>query len=305
LLPELEVPEGKFKCSFCGLILDREMEKCPNCDEPLKKTEPDGKEAVVGKTAGEQPDESSEDKPEVATESFTGQEKDVGDRKSPEREIEVEERAEIAGTRVCPHCGESSLQASLLCDSCGSPLESDSYEQVLLKSLEELSFRKYILSKSYLRQQKTLDPKSEELLFIPLNRFWGGSPVLRYTESNSGDSFTTCCGLIFTSGKLRFVFTGGVKELSYEDIETVSDEKLTKNGTVIVYQLILTTADSQYRISLPYRLAVARQMSELLEQYLSAKVEAMTHVAACRESKTFSPEAAEDNSAGNNGFDGA
>ena len=286
--------------------IDRKMENCLNYDGPLKKPEPDKKEAVVGRTAGEQPGESSEDEPEVATESIAGQEEGVGDRESPdERETEVEERVEMVGTRVCPHCGESSRQASLLCDACGSPLESDSYEQVLLESLEELSFRKYILSKSYLRQQQILDPKREELLFIPLNRFWGGSPVLRYTESNSGDSFTTRCGLIFTGGKLRIVFTGGVKELSYEDIETVSVEKLTKNGIVIVYQLILSTADSQYRISLPYRLPVARQMSELLEQYLSAKVEAIAHVAACRESKAFSPEAAEDNSAGNNGFDGA
>jgi len=281
LLPESEIPGGKIKCSFCGLIIDREIEKCPNCDEPLKKTEPDGKEPVVDRTAGKHPGESLGDEPEVATESFTGQD-EVGDRESTEHETEVEERAEMPGTRVCPHCGESSRRGSLLCDTCGSPLESDSYEQVLLKSLDELSFRKYILSKSYLRQQQSLDPKNEELLFIPLNRFWGGSPVLRYAESNSGDSFTTCCGLIFTSGKLRFVFTGGVKELSYEDIETVRVEKLTKNGIVIVYQLILSTVASQYRISLPYRLSVARQMSELLGQYLSAKVEAMAHVAVSR-----------------------
>jgi hypothetical protein len=162
----------------------------------------------------------------------------------------------------------------------------------LLERLEELSLRKFILSKGFLREQRPPYPKDEELLFIPMNRFLGSSAILRYTNGGSEDSFTTRCGLILTSGKIRFVFTGGTRDLPYEDIEAISVEKLEKNGVVVVYQIVLSTAEDQYRISLPYRLLVAGRISNLLEQYLSAKVKAVAYVTASREEKIGSSESA-------------
>ena len=280
-----DVPEGKIKCPFCGLVLDREIEKCPNCGEPLKETEPD---------------EKSEAEPEAPAADDIGQDQVVdGDS------TEHEEEAGIMPTQVCPHCGEESRVAGPLCDSCGSPLESKSYEQVLLERLEELSLRKFILSKGFLREQRPPDPKDEELLFIPMNRFLGSSAILRYTHSGSEDSFTTRCGLILTSRKIRFVFAGGTRDLPYEDIEAISVEKLEKNGVVVVYQLVLSTTAGQYRISLPYRLLVAGRISNLLEQYLSVKVKAVAYVTASREPKVGISKSSEGNHAGENGDVGA
>ncbi len=284
-----EVPEGKIKCPFCGLILDREIDNCPNCGEPLKETEPD---------------EKSEAEPEVPAAGVIDQDP-VVDGDSTGQETPVQEEAEIIPTRVCPHCGEESRVAGPLCDSCGSPLESKSYEQVLLERLEELSLRKFILSKGFLREQRPPDPKDEELLFIPMNRFLGSSAILRYTDSGSEDSFTTRCGLILTSSKIRFVFAAGTRDLPYEDIEAISVEKLEKNGVVVVYQLVLSTTAGQYRISLPYRLLVAGRISNLLEQYLSAKVKAVAYVKASRVPEAGISESAEGNHAGGNGDVGA
>jgi len=279
------VLEGMTRCSDCDLLLGQEIEKCPNCGKPLKEPEAKAHHGQAVKSpVGREPGRDRQGEPEPAAGPGIPEERDSR-RKSSGPLTDADKQAGVIRRLVCPHCGKAGRPAGPLCDFCGSPLESDSYEQVLLKSMEELSFGKYILSKSYSGKKRIPDPKNEELLSIPRGRFWEASAVLRCTDSVSGESFTTRCGLVFTGGKLRFDFSDGVRELPYENIETVTVEKLSKNSTVIVYQLVLSTAAGQYRISLPYRLTVARQMSELLKQYISAKAAAMAHAAACRRHK--------------------
>jgi type II secretory pathway predicted ATPase ExeA len=278
-----EVPLDMKKCTFCGLLLEKEIEQCTNCGEPLRKVKSGEGEALTDHTKEEQPVEKAENGAGIVDESDFIKERGElrEDTEVGSSAIEQVETSDV----ICPHCGEPSGGANPLCCNCGSSVFSDSYEQILLKRLEELSFGKYILSKSYLRQEGRLDPRTEELLFIPLNRLWSSNAVLRYTNEDSGESFTTCCGLIFTSGKIKFVFTGEVKELPYEDIETISVDKLSKNNSVIVYQLVLSSIAGIYRISLPYNSSQACQMSELLEQYLAAKIEGVAHVVACRKNQ--------------------
>ncbi|MBN2289212.1 MAG: AAA family ATPase [Candidatus Glassbacteria bacterium] len=281
---------GMVKCPFCGLILERELEQCPNCAEPLKKSGAGEDGSVPAGAAGESLEKSAEEEPVAGPGP-------AGDRRKSGREAGTAEEIETLGRRVCPHCGHTSRQESTLCDNCGSPVGSDSPEQVLLQKLEELSFRKYILSENYLQKLREPDPKSEDLLFIPLNRFCGSSAVLRYSNGGSGESFTTRCGLVFTSAMIKFIVAGTERELPYREIEAISVEKLTRNNVVIVYQLVIQAAAGSYRVSLPYRSSTARRMSQLLEQYLSAKVKAVAHVAACRKREAASPGDTESNRA--------
>jgi hypothetical protein len=159
-------------------------------------------------------------------------------------------------------------------------MKGDSYEEDLLGHIEQLSLRKYILSKNYLEYGRTPDPLGEELLFFPLGRFCGSSAVLRFSDGGAQESFTTRCGLIFTSSKIRFVFTDGLRDLNYGFIDGIAVEELKKNGSTLLYNLLLSTKSGSYRIVLPFQPVIAKRLSRLLRRYICAKVKALAYVQA-------------------------
>ncbi|MEA2062873.1 MAG: AAA family ATPase [Gemmatimonadota bacterium] len=292
---------NKVKCSFCGLFFNRDKGKCPNCGEPVKE-EGEGKDEIDVFEPESGGESGREDALEAGgTEEAAGPDGDssVGAGEGAGQGASPASSTGEGQLTACPHCHESiPAEGSSLCPVCGSPIDSDSYEQVLLRQFDELSLRKNILSKSYLRDGRASDPRDEELLFIPLGGFLGKSAVLQFSNGGSGDSFVTRCGLIFAGDNLRFVFTDGVQDLPYRDIKDVSIDRLTKKDTVILYRLVLSTAAGCYVISLPFRLPVAREISGLLEQYLSAKIEAFSYVETCLERTSASLASAESKAPG-------
>ncbi|MEA1996740.1 MAG: hypothetical protein U9N45_03845, partial [Gemmatimonadota bacterium] len=191
---------------------------------------------------------------------------------------EGKETSEEPGpSEMCSVCGALKYDSEdELCMTCGSPLKGDSYEQSLLGEIERLSLYKYISSENYLQKKCPPDPMGEELLDIPTGWFGCSSPLLYFYDQEAKEAFTTRCRLVFTSNKLRFVFADGAKELDYSIIEEVStEEELKKNGTPLLYYLVLTAATSTCRIMLPLKPLVAKELSETLERYLTRKVKAL------------------------------
>ncbi|HUU27474.1 MAG TPA: AAA family ATPase [archaeon] len=272
-----KIGADEIECTFCGLVLSREVEECPNCGEKMKQAEDCSQETAPERAVGETVKE-----PEVKmiTLSPAPPEEDFAES----TEEEEKEGPDHAGK--CPVCGASNNgPEAKLCLRCGSMLKGSSYEQDLLGQIERLSLRKYILSKNYLLYTRAPDPLGEELLFFPLGKLGGRSAVLHFSDGVSQKSFTTRCGLIFTSCKLRFVFNDGLQELDYQLIDDISVEEVKKEDTPLLYHLKLATASGNYRIMLPFRPRVAKRLSKLLRAYLSVKVRALAHVRAGQKNK--------------------
>ena len=263
------LPPDKVKCPFCSLILDRELRECPNCGEKLQDQEENGQFSAQSSILAGSLSENKEMEDSLP-ESLSDQ--NLGIKEGEARP------SEWSG---CPACGAKREKADYtFCRKCGSPMKGDSYEEDLLGHIEQLSLRKYILSKNYLEYGRTPDPLGEELLFFPLGRFCGSSAVLRFSDGGAQESFTTRCGLIFTSSKIRFVFTDGLRDLNYGFIDGIAVEELKKNGSTLLYNLLLSTKSGSYRIVLPFQPVIAKRLSRLLRRYICAKVKALAYVQA-------------------------
>jgi len=223
-----------IKCSFCGLDLSAEILECPNCGEKLQKSDEEEPPQEEGIIS-------------LATTPQAGQ---------PE---------EVAAGGVIEANGSAGKEEEKIQ---GEP----SLEQNLLREVEELDLYKFILSESYLQDRRVPDPLDEELLVFPLRRFCGQTPVVKFTDGDRQESFTTRCGLVFTGSSLRFIFSNGLREISYRIIEKVDVEELAKNDKALLYQLILSTSTGSYQITLPFKASVAKRLGETLQRYLAEKV---------------------------------
>ena len=252
-----EEAAGDFiKCSFCGLELAREIAECPNCGEKLieeAESEPAG--SLAAEQGGPLADQAAVD----ALPAGAGSQK-----------------AAVNGAGEEGENPDERVRRNL------QPLESTAEER-LLDELEALNLRKYIRNNNYLQQKKVPDPENSDLLFFPLGRLLGRSAVVQFSDGDREGSFTTRCGIIFTGSRLRLIFSDSQKEVAYESIEKVEVEELRKKDTPLLCQFILYTAGGIYRISLPFKVSVARPLSESLRRYLACKAPDPASAAAAGE----------------------
>jgi len=228
------------KCPFCGLDLSPDILECPNCGEKLQGAD--------------------EEEPE-----------DEGEIVSLAEKPETEQPEETAAGQLLECSGSDGKEEEKIKET--APLG-----QNLLREIDELGLRSFILSESYLQNGRTADLLDEELLVFPLRRFWGQCPVVQFTDGDQEESFTTRCGLLFTGSSVRFIFSDGLKEISYRIFENINIEQVTKNGEVLLYQLVLSAAGGSYRITLPFQASVARRLGEALQRFITGKTQALASV---------------------------
>jgi len=237
--------------------------------------------------------ESPEDQPEIVKCPFCGLDlsaeilecPNCGEKLLESEDEEPGEADEIISLAETPETGEGRGTAAVESpEDKGSEkdeeIEEASLVRNLLREVEELDLRKFILSESFIEDRRAPDLPDEELLVFPLRRFCGRCPVVRFTNGNQEESFTTRCGLVFTGSSIRFIFSDGLREISYRLLEKIDVEEFAKNDTALLCQLNLkTSTGGNYHIMLPFQASVARKLGETLRRYLAGKAHALAAAA--------------------------
>jgi type II secretory pathway predicted ATPase ExeA len=269
---EKKLPGDQVKCSFCGLVVSRTEAACPNCGENLHET------------AEEEPGVPAEPSPADLVPAHVDPPPEApavpaeDNRNEPVAEAPAEPGPQEL--RTCPACAFTGPAGEAeRCSRCGSPLAEESLELSLLEDVSALSLRKLILNRSYLDSGRPPDPLGDELLFIPPGRFWTRSAVVQYSNGSKENTFTTRCGLLLSTGRLRFIFSDQIQDLDLRTIRQVAVEELEKYGLKVLYRLRLETGSGGYRIAFPFRSPVARRFTLSMAEYLTAKIQALACIA--------------------------
>ena len=241
----------------------------------------------------EESGEGPEDQPEIIKCPFCGLDlsaeilecPNCGEKLLESEDEEPGEAEEIISLAEKPETGEDQGAAAAESPEDNGSEKDEEIEEAslvrnLLREVEELDLRKFILSESFIKDRRTPDLPDEELLVFPLRRFCGRCPVVRFTNGDQEESFTTRCGLVFTGSSIRFIFSDGLREISYRLLEKIDVEEFAKNDTALLCQLNLkTSTGGNYHIMLPFQASVARKLGETLRRYLVGKAHALADAA--------------------------
>lgn len=230
------------KCSFCGLLPGPGETVCSNCGEDL-----------------------------------LGERKPVKDEIGPESECAQtgEPPAEPAAARdLCVNCG-GTLPESELCPRCGSRPDGGSAEADLLAGIEKLGLSDLIVSARGLNSGEPADPTSVGLLFLAPGRFWSRSAVAQYFNGDGRVRFNSRCGLSVRGAHLTIMMRGEQHRLEFIALNEVHAEPVMKNGSAILYRLVLVSDSGRWLLTLPFRGERGRGLAELLARYVRTRGEVL------------------------------
>ncbi len=187
-------------------------------------------------------------------------------------------------TAECPNCGESLKPESDQCEEDDtlehaeeepdpeSKLQEPAPEDELLDGLRELKLDKFISA-----DKERLDNGTSELLRLPCPRFWGRSPVVQFIARDTGEFFTSRCGVRIGCDRLLLETGGDTDSLAYEMIEQIGTDAVSNDGTVLLGQLVITATEGTYRLTLPFNADIGGRLAGLLESYIGGRIPSAAH----------------------------